>query len=165
MIASIQYKQNYSTINNAMFSNNTNNYKAIANMLYKLNRMERNAYIAQLKQELLNKKSNLKNTKTTFETIKETESYKKFLSLEDNIKILSNITDVMTQNEIINAVNTIMGTFFSNYAQVKKYLINRWNKWRKKYIVTASKIAYNIFDENNPIIDGKNMNNDIMLKP
>lgn len=125
------------------------NPKAIANMLYHLNRMERNAYIAQIRQELMAKKDKVKDNKTVFELIKETESWKKFLLLGKNIVNIFNIKNNDLQNEILQAVNDLMNKKFTTYNQVKKYFINRWNKWKHAYLINASKIAYDVYVENN----------------
>ena len=122
-----------------------NNLRAIAYILYFLTRVERNAYIAQLKQELLAKKDKITNNKTAFETIKTTESYKQFEYMEEQITMIYSIKNENIQNELINALNSIMNKKFSTYNQLKKYFLGRWLKWKKAYLIQASKIAYDIY--------------------
>ena len=38
---------------------------------------------------------------------------------------------------------------FSSYKQVKKYYLNRWLKWKNKYLSTAAKIAHDIYASDN----------------
>lgn len=121
------------------------NTKAIANILYNLNRMERNAYIAQLKQELLDMKDTMKGSNSIVNAIKSTESYKKFLSLSENMNVILTITDEEVQNSLIDDLNHIMNKKFTTYNQLIKYFLNRWRKWKYQYLSQASKIAYDIF--------------------
>jgi len=127
----------------------TDNPQAIANMLYHLNRMERNAYIAQLRQELMNMKDKIKDNKSVFEVIKKTKTWEKFIALENNVFAVFNIQNIVLQNEIMQTLNYIMKKNFTTYNQVKNYFINRWNKWKKAYLTNASKIAYDVYAENN----------------
>lgn len=122
------------------------NAKATANILYRLNRMERNAYIAQLRQELLDRKDEIKDSASATEAIKNTESYKNFAYLENNIIYgICNVKDKALQKGLIQYLNDNMGTKFTTYNQLKKYYLDRWQKWKNKYLSTASKIAYDIF--------------------
>ena len=145
----------YSIDRNRYFTirNNVNfgigNVSALANILYTLNRMERNAYIAQLKQELLTKKNLIKDNKTAFDLIKNTESYKKFLYLEQQVNVIFTIIDEDVQKDLIDTLNNIMNTHFTTFKQLKKYFLIRWLKWKKAYFKNASKIAYDIFSSTN----------------
>ena len=136
----------------------------MATTLYTLNRMERNAYIAQLRQELLGVKDKINSMKDAFEFVKKSASYSKFLYLEKNINLILTIKDKDVQDNLIYATNSIMDTHFSTYNQLVKYFNRRWEKWKKNYLIKTSKIAYDVFAENNVTLDGKNMNNDISLR-
>ena len=68
------------------------------------------------------------------------------------------------KKQIIHYTNRSTGKNFKNFDQVKKYYMKYWETWKKKYLTTASKIAYDIYAEHNPITDG-NMSDDILLKP
>lgn len=143
------------------------NEKASANILYLLNRMERNAYIAQLKQELLNNKEQIKDSKSAFDAVKNTESYKKFLNLEYNMNVIMNLTDEETQQNLIKYLNDIMHKKFTTYNQLKKYYLNRWQKWKYKYLTTASKIVHDIYTQDNKntwLDNGMFGKNDLTIK-
>jgi len=137
-------RQHYFDIINSK-DNGIGNERAVASVLYVLNRMERNAYIGQLRQELLSVKNKMTDDKAIFELIKSTESYKKFMYLETQISIFNEVSNENLQKKIINWVNEMMDKSFTNYNQVKKYLNNRWNKWKKSYLSKATKIAYDIY--------------------
>ena len=155
----------YNNISNARNGNiDTNNLRAVADMLYTLNKMERNAYIAQLKQELNTNKDKIKDMKSAYNLIYKSFSYQKIKGLENNINIILNLKNKSTQNGILQSLNTIMKTNFTTWNQVKKYFLNRWLKWKNKYLSTAAKIAYDIYAENNVIINDINMNKIKKLK-
>lgn len=122
---------------------------SMANVLYHLNKTERNAYIAQIKQELLNRKTELTDWQTILKLIKTTESYKKFLYLQEQISIFAyDIKDEKTQNELIGYLNNLMQLNFTTYNQLKKYFLTRWLKWKNAYLSKITKIAYDCYIEN-----------------
>jgi hypothetical protein len=92
------------------------------------------------------------------------ESYKKFENLERNFQILfgSDVSDE-AKKQIIYYTNRATGKDFKNYNQLKKFYRAHWEVWKKKYLTTASKIAYDIYAEHNQMTDG-NMSDDILLK-
>lgn len=157
--------QRYGDIMAAKNSPGLNNERAVGDILYKLNRMERNAYIAQLKQELESEADYIVDSKSAWNAVLKTESYKKFKNLEKNFSIMfgPEISDE-AKKQIIHYTNRSTGKNFKNFDQVKKYYMKYWETWKKKYLTTASKIAYDIYAEHNPITDG-NMSDDILLKP
>ena len=127
--------------------NSTLNQQAIRSVLYRLHRLERNAYIGQLKQELLFYKDEIKDSKTGMDALKKTESYQRdFKNLEENIlNILSlNFTEG-EKEEIIECVNEVAKRDFTTFEQCKKYFWNRWEKWKKKYMEQSSKIIYDTY--------------------
>lgn len=157
--------QRYGDIMAAKNSPGLNNERAVGDILYKLNRMERNAYIAQLKQELESEADYIVDSKSAWNAVLKSESYKKFKNLEKNFSIMfgPEISDE-AKKQIIHYTNRSTGKNFKNFDQVKKYYMKYWETWKKKYLTTASKIAYDIYAEHNPITDG-NMSDDILLKP
>lgn len=139
-------RNRYFVINKSLW-NGFGNEKAFANILYCLNRLERNAYLAQLRQELMSVKDKMVNDKAIFSLIRNSQSYSKFKYLESQINIICNeITDKETQDNIIGYVNKMMGKKFTNFNQIKKYFVNRWNKWKKAYLSKATKIAYDVYE-------------------
>lgn len=140
-----KYRNISNTMSNPFFEKNT---KIIAQILYTLTRIERNAYIAQLRQELLNQEELITDTNSAYEAIKNTESYKRLLFLEKNINILFSEdlnNSETTKTNILSTLNKTMNKKFTNFEQVKKYFLRRWLKWKKAYLSRASKIAYDVF--------------------
>lgn len=122
------------------------NEKVIGQILYTLNRAERNAYIAQIQQELLSRRNEMTDNKAISKIITETEAYKRFKSLENQINSLFCVgNDEELQNEIIGIANKLTGKNFTNYKQLTKYFLNRWLKWKKAFMCNVSKIAYDVF--------------------
>lgn len=160
---SIERNRYFDIKNNMNFG--VGNTKACAHILYSLNRMERNAFIAQLRQELLSNKDNIKDSKSATEVIKQTESYQKFLLLERNVIIILNNKNKEVQENLIRDLNNIMNKNFINYNQLVKYYLNRWRKWKQQYLSQASKMAYDIFasDKKNLWLDYGVMGNDNKL--
>ena len=128
--------------------------QAIGNILYRLSRRELNAHLGQLRQELLQHKDKIIDSKSAIYYVKQSESYNKnFAFLKRNIENICNITNESVQNDIIFFTNMIANKNFSNYKQVKKFFLNKWLKFYKNYITKASKIVYDVFEENsNPIV-------------
>lgn len=141
------------------------NVAATADMLYNLSKIERNAYIAQLRQELLDKKDYIVNSKSAFEAIKSTESYRRLIKMEENIDIINSdkLSD-NTKKELRLSLNSIMDKNFTNFEQVKSYYNKRWEKWKKVYLTKASKIAYDIYSETHLMYDGFDMSEPIKIK-
>ena len=150
----IIYKQRYGKIMMSMHNGMMPNEKAIANTLYLLNRLERNAYISQLEEELLAASDTMVDSKSVWKAVLKTQSYRKFKLLEKNILFITVVDDANMGELIRLLTNKIMGTNFTNFNQVKKYYSERWMKWKKKYLSTASKIAYDVFSRNNQDLDG-----------
>lgn len=157
--------QRYGDIMATKNSPGLNNEKAVGDILYKLNRMEHNAYIAQLKQELESNADKITDSKSAWKIVLNSESYKKFENLERNFQILFGLDmSDEAKKQIIYYTNRATGKDFKNYNQLKKFYRAYWETWKKKYLTTASKIAYDIYAEHNQMTDG-NMSNDILLKP
>lgn len=165
IINNFRHGQNYNSII-ASKQSKVQNEKAIANLLYLTNRMERNAYIAQLKQELESVKDTIKDSTSAWNAVLNTESYKKFKQIERVYEqLVSGTLSNLAKEQIMGFTNKILGKSFVNYERVERFYTNIWNKWKKKYLTTASKIAYDIFEENNPATDGDMSDTDILLKP
>lgn len=156
--------QRYGDIMATKNSPGPNNEKAVGDILYKLNRMERNAYIAQLKQELESDAENIKDSKSAWRAVLASESYKKFKNLETNFNIMfgSEMSDT-AKNQIIHYTNRATGKNFKTFNQIKKFYMTYWETWKKKYLTMAAKIAYDVFHKNNLMMDG-NMSDDILLR-
>ena len=157
--------QRYSDIMATRTSPGLVNERAVGDILYKLNRMERNAYIAQLKQELEDVSDTITDSKSAWKAVLESESYQKFKSLENNMRILSGpeMSDE-AKEEIVRYTNRALGKRFKNYKQTLKYYMKCWDTWKKKYLSAAAKIAHDVYDEHNATMDG-NMSDNISIKP
>ena len=84
--------------------------------------------------------------------------------MENNVNLcLSDEMTTTAQNEITYALNSIMEKKFTNYNQVRNYFSDRWRKWKKAYLIKASKIANDIYQENNMSLDGDFMNKNIII--
>lgn len=146
--------QRYRKISDAINSK-IQNVSASAHMLYRLNRMERNAFIGQLRTELKRMDPEGMTFNEFYEAVKITASFEQFKNLENNVVAVLNVTNNQTKKELIDALNDIMDRKFTTFNQVKKYYWNRWLKWKKIYLRNASKIAYDVYYEN-----GKNSGTD-----
>lgn len=132
--------------------NSFGNEQAIGLLNYKLSKKELNAFLGQLRQELLPYKEKIIDSKSAFFFIKNSESYQKgFCGIEKIIASLINIENIEVQEQIIFFTNMITDRRFTTYNQVKKFYLNRWYKWSKQYLTKASKIAYDVFEENNSL--------------
>lgn len=156
--------QRYGDIMATKNSPGPNNEKAVGGILYKLNRMERNAYIAQLKQELESEAESIKDSKSAWRAVLASESYKKFKNLEANFDIMfgAEMSD-SAKEQIIHYTNRATGKNFKTFNQIKKFYMAYWEMWKKKYLTMAAKIAYDVFNKGNLMMDG-NMSDDILLK-
>lgn len=151
-----RYDQRYSAIASARDDTfSTGNRRAVGNLLYMLNRMERGAYIAQLKEELEAKADEITDSKSAWEAVLSSESYRNYKSIERNVNVIcSGMCDAMVQKELIRLTNSIMRTDFKTYNQLQKWYNAQWYKWKTKYITTAAKIAYDVYAEHNDMLDG-----------
>lgn len=165
IINNICDRQNYDSITTTKQSR-VQNEKAVANLLYLLNRSERNAYIAQLKEELESVKDKIKDSTSAWNAVLSTASYKKFKQIERvYMQLMSESLSNSSKEQVIRTTNKILGKSFVDYGRVKRFYTNIWSKWKKKYLTTASKIVYDIFKENNLMMDGNMSGTDILLKP
>ena len=164
IINNFRHDQNYSSIDTSKQSK-VQNEKVIASLLYLTNRMERNAYIAQLKQELESVKDTIKDSTSAWNAVLNTESYKKFKQIERVYEQLTSGTlSNLAKEQVMGFTNKILGKSFVNYKRIENFYTNIWSKWEKKYLLTASKIVYDIFEKNNPATDGDMSDTDIFLK-
>lgn len=165
MMVNFDDTQRYGDIMATKNSPGLNNERAVGDILYKLNRMERNAYIAQLKQELESNADKITDSNSAWKMVLNSESYKKFKNLEHNFQILFG-PDISNEAEkqIIYYTNRATGKSFKNYNQVKKFYRGYWETWKKKYLTSASKIAYDVYRDNNPMMDGDMSDTDVFLK-
>lgn len=140
------------------------NEKAIKNAMYRLSRLERNAYIGQLRQELLRVKDSITDSKSALNAIKNTESYNKnylyfdrFLDSMVGLYVDKGEDAEETKNDVIYYANKICSKNFTNYRQVLKYFTIRCRQYQKIYMIKASKIVSDIYQEQHPVIGGQEL--------
>lgn len=124
--------------------------KSFSKIMYMLDRGERNALIAQLRQELKSMSNGIQGAKTIGliqSFVKNTESYKTFSVLEKGINTICGITGPNVQNTFMKKAESATRKRFNTYNQMVKYFTNRWDKWKKIYLRNASKIAFDIHYE------------------
>ena len=149
------YTQNYKAIATARDDTvNFGNRRAIGSLLYQMNRMERGAYIAQLKQEIEKRADEITDSKSAWEAVLESDSYTHYRNIEKNIELILNDCTGFVLTEILKLTNQIMGTNLKNNNELKKWYERQWYKWKTKYITTAAKIAYDVYAEHNQFLDG-----------
>ena len=144
----LKSKNNYVNVVNNL-KNKDIDIASSAGILYLLDKIERNAYIGQIRQELIANQDKLTDWQSTFDVVKNSESYKKFLHLEKNVNAILSITDKKQQLKFIDALNKMMDKSFTTYNQLQKYYWGRWLKWKKGYLNKITKIAYDVY-KNNP---------------
>jgi len=142
------FMKGYSTI--AKNSRNTiENY--IDKIIYFTDRSERNAHVAQIRQEL----EHYRNVKAMFtaltftRAIQSTETYKKLMSVIDMLNELQNLalSDTTGENseDIVKVVNALTGNKFKKFRPAFNFLKDRVVKAKMKIEEQAPKIAYDIY--------------------
>lgn len=119
----------------------------IGNVFYLLYRPERNAYLAQLQEELSLKKNKIKDKKTLNQALKSTIPWRHYKWLDRNITEIINETDEHKQKVNMEDTEKIMDKHFNNYSQFQKYMSGRFKKWEKAFLTKSSKIAYNVYEK------------------
>lgn len=144
---SLPSKTGYDKITNSRISQSSIDQN-VGDFMYLTHRMERNAYIAQLKQELMIMKNNIKDSTTAYNAIKKTNVYVGVKMGEGFVKTINNMTNPEEQMEMINAFNKASGLKFSTFNQLVKYVNQRWAKFKKKFMIMASKIVNDVYLDN-----------------
>lgn len=121
----------------------------VHDLLYRLSRLERNAFIGQIYTELRNYDMEGKSFQEIYELIFQTRTYKSTVkNIEDENNYLQAVTGQDLQKEIIEQVNYLTNKKFTNFEQVKKYFQNRVDKWKKAFFRKVIKIAYDAYYKN-----------------
>ena len=121
----------------------------VGDIVYFTDESERNAHIAQIKQELENYDGLMSNSMSMTNAIKSTETYGKLMMTIDmlaNIRkaldIDSNATD---KNIFLKTVNTITNNKFRTCEQAYNFLKHRVANAQRKFYQQAPKIAMDVF--------------------
>ena len=143
-------------VNAMKYFASTQNLRAVATIIYRLSRMERNAYIAQLKQELEHNWISITDSKSAYEAIKNTDAYKKnVLYLDNNLETMMNIcdSDTTTKFNLKQHIEDLTKKKFSTPKAAVEHLIRIYNGWKQHFMAQASKIAYDVYEEHNLVME------------
>ena len=118
-------------------------------IIYFTDRSERNAHIAQMKQELDNYDEPMFTAHTFTAAIQTTETYKK---LRDVISALSMINDIVKKDperkeDVVKVVNSLTKRNFVKYKDAFLFLRDRVVRAKLKFDEQAPKIAYDVYRE------------------
>ena len=128
--------------------------KNVDNIIYFTDRSERNAHIAQIRQELDSRKNYKQffDALTFTEVIKSTETYKKFVEVIDMLNELQNLalSDTTGRNseDIVKVVNALTGNKFKRFRQAFNFLKDRVAKTKMKIEDQSPKIAHDVYLKN-----------------
>lgn len=134
----------------------TRNLRAVATMIYRLSRVERNAYIAQLKQELEHNWISITDSKSAYEAIKNTDSYQKnVLYLDNSLETMMNICNskTTTKFDLKQYIEDLTKKKFLTPKAAVEHLIRIYNGWKQHFMAQASKIAYDVYEEHNLVME------------
>ena len=158
-------KRNYSTIvDNAKIQN------LMAEMLYLLEPIERNAWIGsfafEISKEIIKEKYKIQkerglngvikiksiDSRTMTKLIRQTSLYKKYLDLRGFIKIIlslhfnkyPNADDIKI--EFLNEFNDLTNLNCKTFLQMAQILVKRFRKFERKFLTQSSKIAYEVLN-------------------
>jgi len=131
----------------------TANQRILGKMFYWLNEMELKAIIGQMSTEI--KEKSVKSPNEAFEAVKTTEAYAIFRKLWQNVSYIENCEDEMTRNDLLAGYKFIAGKETTWNALVSE--IGRlWNRWKRKFLQNAGKIAYDYYCETQaPMVNTK----------
>lgn len=137
-------KSGYYYINSVLLNNEGDNKEAIANILYYLDTMERNAYIGQLKTELSQYK--ITGSKSGYEALRKTQVWENMTYLEQQISDLNDINGKeeynKTQKELLSYYNELTNSNLNTYNQFVKVINIKYKKLKDKFITVVPKIIY-----------------------
>ena len=124
--------------------------QALADVFYYCNNVERRAYLAQLNQELLLYKNDIKDVESTIQVIQKTPLYNNLITLGKNLyTIREGINQYPTYKTIIvNYFKELTGENKSA-EYVLKYLEKLWNKTWQHFRLRTTRLVKMLFDSNN----------------
>ena len=117
--------------------------KQINYILYFSNKIEQNAFIAQLVKQIKDEKFNFNSIEEIYNYIKTKTIFKNYIKVLNSIDLFINCNDLDIQNNIINYLNDIISNKFNTYNQVIKFLNNKKEKMLNKFNKIIPKIIYN----------------------
>ena len=140
----VSIKNRYKDIISAKQRSETT-YRALGHVLYTMSRIERNAYVAELRQELINRQNEFYDAKSLLNTLKNTMTWSRFKSLYRNILILVYEAKDELRPQLLADLNEIMGLNLTTWNQFQKYLLRRFAKYKKSFSLKIVKIAFDVY--------------------
>lgn len=116
-------------------------------LLYNTEPIEINAFIGEIKSELLNNKEFIDGSKKAEQAIRETDAYQRLDNCWNTIETFSELTNKTDIENIVFVYNEIFDTKIQSYQKIIKTLISRVERFTNKVMEQASKIAYDVFAE------------------
>ena len=134
--------------------------KYLSYLLYYLTDFEVNAYLSQIKAELISCNKPFVNISQLVEYLKNTKAYLTYSVIEEYVEYFSNISDKGYQNQIMKWISQLSFLKFKSYKHFVKYIQKRFFTLKRKIDVFVPKIAYEYMDVGNRL----NSNNDQLPK-
>ena len=134
-------KTRYDLTLNAMNNNPNESVRAIATLLHLFTSFERNAYVAQIKADLLYCHRKFEDIAEVVDFLRNTNTYRKYqemLSLADSV---INTTNPQIQNAVLSVIQNISTLRFPNYNTLCKWIRNTAWKIDRKFKTVIPKMA------------------------
>ena len=117
--------------------------KQINYILYFSNKIEQNAFIAQMVKQVKDNKNNFSTIEEIYDCIKTKSVFKNYIKVLDWIDLYINNNNIIIQDKIIDYLNDITNYKFNTYNQVIKFLNKKKEKMLNKFNKIIPKIIYN----------------------
>lgn len=124
--------------------------KALAEIFYYCNNIERRAYLAQLNQELLSYKENIKDVDSAIQIIQKIPVYKNLIIVGENLQVIRDEIKVNStcRTVVINYFKRLTGEN-RNAEYILRYLEKLWSKTWKHFRLRTTRLIRSLFDSNN----------------
>ena len=121
----------------------------IDEIIYFTDRCERNAHIAQLKQEMELYDRYMSDATDLYRLITMTETYKKLNRVIDDLsaikKIVSDDQTGISRKDLVDVVNSLTGKEFKRFRPAFEFIRRRVLRAKMKFDEQAPKIAYDVY--------------------
>lgn len=130
-------------VKNIVGSYNNVNKNIISNLLYYIERFERNAYFAEITGELKNTDDNISSVEDAMKYVESLDVYKLYYeTIPRTIDSILVITDRNKQNEVISYFEELSNLKFNSFKQLKNYLKKEKRNIINKLDILIPKIIY-----------------------
>ena len=143
------YYKNFDYMFKTEKSLKTNLKTKLSDFIYTSSQIELPAFIAGMYGGLSNAGRHTIEIDTVdeaLEVIHRTKEYKRFVRMFFLASELTNYTDRNTQNQLVMYANDLTAMEFRTYAQLKKWITNRYDKVSKKLKTLIPKMIYKYFE-------------------